>query len=174
MTKDEWLALAPSQALGILYDLDNRISSVAAPQPIRPPKFDSRIPKKGGLFCWASEMTVSDLVWWLRRYQEGAARGGEYAEKDSKNAKAISYWVAYRQAFPFDAWSGERDRMKVQAAAPSRDPAQHPWQRGETKPASTTSGGGFADADYGATDEDDSIPFLTNVTSETHERWWNF
>jgi hypothetical protein len=163
VTKEEFCGLPLSVALGIMYDVaPDRFAKVPKPDVARPPKFDGRVSRKGGMFTWASEMLLADLEFWQKRNAAGASDGSQYAEKNAKNAKMLSYWVAYRQAFPAEQWSGERNRTRVTANAPSRDPEQHAWEsRGDAPPASNTpSGGGFSDADYGtAAPPDDDLGF---------------
>jgi hypothetical protein len=159
MTREEFAALPAPIALGLLYDIAAaRLASVEAPQVPRAPKFDSRVSRKGGMFTWASEMLCADLEFWRKRNAD-ASSDPKYAEKNAKQAKALSYWVAYRTACPSDVWTGERDRQKVRAEPPSREPRLHAWEsRGApASESSQTSGGGFADADYAGDDED--IPF---------------
>jgi hypothetical protein len=157
MTRDEFVALPASLALGLVYDATPSLASIPAPRAPLPPKFDSKVSRKGGQYCWASEMLLADLKYWHDKNAAGATDGSQYAEKNAKQAKALSYWVAYRQVCPTDAWSGERDRVKVRAQTPSRDPELHDWKRtGEAAPAQ---GGGYSDADYGSKEDPDPLPF---------------
>lgn len=171
MTKDEFQSLPLRLALGVLFDLLPGIASVEKPRAPLPPKYDDRMPKKAGQFCWMSEMTLDDLSWWYKKTSESANGGGQYAEKDGKLAAKISHWVKWRQAFPNELWSGERNRVKVTAAPPSREPRLHEWEnnrssgnRSQSKPAddgygdAPTGGGGSAADDYGDMDEG-AIPF---------------
>lgn len=170
MTKDEFQSLPLRLALGVLFDLLPGIASVEKPRAPLPPKYDDRMPKKAGQFCWMSEMTLDDLSWWLGKTQESANSGSQYAEKDGKLAAKISHWVKWRQAFPNELWSGERNRVRVTGAPPSREPRLYSWDdvkrsgSGQSKPAddgygdAPTGGGGSAADDYGDMD-DGSIPF---------------
>ncbi len=158
MKRDDFTALPASLALGLVYDLLPQLANTEAPVAPRAPRFDSKLPRKGGMFCWASEVELASLIYWHDKSAAGTE--GKYAEKNLKNAKALSYWVAYRRACPTEPWSGEREQQPVRASAPSRNPQLHAWKRGGQEPEPTApSGGGFADADYGSDDSDDSIPF---------------
>lgn len=157
MTKDEFMSLPPSLALGFLYDMHPELADRSVPKVPGPPKFDSRSYRKDGMFVWCSEMQLESLEFWHRRHSESAAQGGQYAEKDVKRAKELEFWIRWRRAFPEQRWSGERDRSRVLAQAPSRDPEQHRADRNgggsrlDSPPAASQ--GEFAAPD------DDSIPF---------------
>lgn len=164
MNRDEFCSLPPSVALGLLYDAyAKELVNVPVPKLPSPPKFDTRISRKGGMFVWASEMLLNDLKFWHERNAAGATDGSQYAEKNAKMAKALEYWIKWRIAYPTDVWFGERSQgratVKVRANPPSRDPEQYPWERsGGDGSSSKPAGGGFADAD-GAGGGDDDIPF---------------
>jgi hypothetical protein len=161
MNKDEFSALPASIALGILYDVyEKELARLPVPKVPLAPKFDSRISRKGGMFVWASEMLLNDLIFWHDRNAAGATDGSAYAEKNAKLAKSLSYWVNYRRAFPTEVWFGERGpSIKVRANPPSRDPEQYPWESSSKGGGSSSesTGRGFADADAGGGDDD--IPF---------------
>lgn len=127
MTKDEFLSLPVGIALGVIYDqMPKRMAEVAKPPIPRPPKFDSKLSRKGG-FCWMSEMDLDSLRYWHGKKSQGGKP--EFAEKDAKTTKELSYWIAWRLAEPTTAWRGERFRQPAVAAPPSRDPAIHPWEK---------------------------------------------
>lgn len=163
MTEEEFCTLPPSVALGLVYKaFAKELASVPAPKLPFPPKFDTRISRKGGVFVWASEMLLNDLKFWHERNAAGATDGSQYAEKNAKMAKALEYWIKWRIAFPTDIWFGERSSgratVKVRANPPSRDPEQYPWESsGNNSTSKPASGGGFADADGDGGDDD--IPF---------------
>lgn len=168
MTKDEWLALPPLVALGVLYDIaEAKLSATEAPPVPRPPKYDGRLSKKGG-YVWLSEMTPSDLAWWREKKRESAEGGGQYAEKDAKTLKAIDAFLAWRTAFPYETWSGIRGEDRVNARPPSRDPAVHEWRNdgggGQRRNTQSSKSGGSRpaprddDNDFEEIDEE-SIPF---------------
>jgi hypothetical protein len=96
-------------------------------------------------------MLLADLIFWWKRFDASAKEAGQHADKDAKNAKALEYWIKWRRAFPFDVWSGERNRQPARANAPSREPELHAWERRDDtdSPADApgTTGGGFADVD---------------------------
>jgi hypothetical protein len=170
MDRDEFSGLPLRLALGVIFDLLPGIASVEAPKSPFPPKYDDRMPKKGGQFCYMSEMTAEDLAWWYEKTQKSANAGGQYAEKDAKLASKISHWVKWRSVFPGALWSGERNRVKVTAAPPSREPKLHSWEDSKRNDstasapvddgygAAPSGGNEYSDADYGGS-SDDSIPF---------------
>lgn len=160
MTRDQWTALTLRQALGLLWDhlaLGDSLGDVEPPLAPRPPKFDSRINGKDG-FVWASEADMSALRRAHARALASAAKGGEWAEKDAKAAKAYSYWIAWREVEPSTPWHGERNRFEVTARPPSASPAIHKYPpRGAaaapaTAPAQTT-------VDFDENGLSDDIPF---------------
>lgn len=161
MTREEFEALPLRTALGVIYDLLARdLAHTEAPRVARSPKYDDRYPKKKGLFCWVSEMTLDDMTFWRGKKAESAASGGEWAEKDAKWVTKFDKWIEWRRLFPNEVWSGTRGESRATAAPPSRDPALHPW--GDKKKADSSpppAGNGYSDADYGSTDNDDGFAF---------------
>lgn len=145
MTRDEFLALPVGIALGVIYDqMPQRMASVPAPPIPRPPKFDSKLSRKGG-FCWMSEMDLNSLRYWHGKKSQGG--NPEFAEKDAKIAKDLAFWIAWRLAEPTSVWRGERFRQPAVANAPSREPTIFPWEkRGE--PSQRSHDQGESDADY--------------------------
>lgn len=126
MDRDQFLSLPVGIALGVLYDqMPQRMATVTVPQIPRSPKFDGRVSRKGG-YCWMSEMDLSGLQYWLGRKQQDTKP--EYAERNEKDVKALSFWIAWRTADPQSAWHGERNRQPVRAKHPSRDPELHQWE----------------------------------------------
>lgn len=166
MTKEELFALPPSAAIRAIYDCmdDETIASLhAAAVPKEPlaPKFDRRIFRKEG-FMWASECNLESLTFWRNRALEGAANGGQYADRNSKDAKELGYWTTWREWHPDITWSGERDRVFMVANPPNPKPYVYPrtssGKSGGTPGGNAPSGGGgFEDKDY--SQSDDSIPF---------------
>lgn len=160
MNRSDFTSLPPGLALGVLFDVFEReLADVERPKVPLPPKFDSRVPRKRGEYCWASEMLLADLIYWWKRFDSSAKENGPHADKDTKNAKALEYWIKWRRAFPFDVWSGERNRQPVRAFSPSREPELHAWERqggdGNAPPDETggSAGGGFADVDESGEDD---------------------
>jgi len=132
MTREEFCALPPGIALGLIYDVSQRIAALPVPPTVRPPKFDGRLSRKGG-YCWMSEMDLGSLRYWFARKSEPGKP--EFAEKDAKTAKELGYWIAWRTADPAAAWSGERNREPARGAPPSRDPQLHQWEPKAAAPA---------------------------------------
>jgi hypothetical protein len=156
VTRDEFLALPPGLALGIVYDaLGRQLFEVDAPAVPRSPKFDARQGRKGG-YCWMSEMKLDSLQYWHGRAQEEACGGGKYADKAHKSVMNLERWIAWRMAVGNEQWSGERNREQVTAQPPSDKPEIHSWdgspQRKEPEPV-----GSFDD--FGGAPDDGDIPF---------------
>ena len=119
----------------------------------RAPKFDTSIIRKGGMVQFASETDLAGLMFWKGRADEPPS-DPKYAESNAKQSKALSYWIAYRQAEPNAVWSGERNRQPVTARPPSGKPETYP--RGEPQavaPMEPAAGQGDS------FDETDDIPF---------------
>lgn len=143
-------------AAGAFYDLLNASGGAPASSGTgngNPPKFDTRIVRKGGMIQWASECSLKELRFW--REQAGKPPSDpKYAEKNAKQAKSLDYWIAYRQASPMEAWVGERNRIVVTAKPPSDKPQQYPRDeqpepaRDSEPPPDFASGPGF-DEDMG-------------------------
>jgi len=128
MTRDEFLSLPASVALGILYEGNAKIREIVTasekPKLPRSPKYDMRVYRKGG-WNYASEMELESLQFWHGKAVESAASGGQYADKDTKKAAGLAYWVEWRRIEPAAAWSGEREHKPCTASPPSRNPALH-------------------------------------------------
>jgi hypothetical protein len=162
VNRDEFTALPPSLALGLLWDVLERnhivsgLQSTEAPKPARSPKYDQAIFRKNGI-TFASEYDLEGLRFWHAQKQQGAESGGQYADKDAKSAKALSYWIAWREQNPGAVWSGERNRQQVTAKPPQAKPEVYPRDgaRGAAPSEATTQ---YSDSDYGSDDNDD-LPF---------------
>jgi hypothetical protein len=171
MNRDEFSALPPSIALGLLFDALPQLASVELPQLPRPQKYDGKLSRRGGQFCWLSEMNLESLIFWEKTKRESAEKGGQYAEKDRKTADALAYWVKWRRVFPNEPWSGLRNDVRVTAAPPSRDPKLYSWDDvkrnggGASAPADDGYGaapagnGQYGEDDYGSSGDDSNIPF---------------
>lgn len=182
MNRAEFTGLPLSLALGLLwdaaheYDRDGtarKLDEAEAPKPARPPRFDSAIYRREGV-TFASEYDLDGLRYWHKRSADGES-DPQYGEKNAKQAKALSYWIAYREQQPDAIWTGERNRQPTTAKAPQSKPEVYPRDaRPAPSPAASSGGGGgsYADADYGGDTPDDDIPFLSNVTGDPRERWW--
>lgn len=125
MTKEEFLALPPSIQARVLFDeLATDLAAVTAPTVTRSPKYDFKVYGKGG-YTWASEMTLDDLNWHLKRARESAASGGQWAEKDAKKARNLSLWATYRDTDPYGQVTTTRGEEVVAAATPKRFAQKH-------------------------------------------------
>ncbi len=139
MNRAEFLSLPPKLALRVLFDAidDDTIRAIEAmekPKVPLPPKYDFRIYRKDG-FMWASETDSEGLTFWRNRYTDSAAKGGQYADKDKKNAAEMDRWLAWRECEPSAAWSGERNRERVVAQPPCAKPMVYATQRnGQKRP----------------------------------------
>jgi len=98
----------------------------------QPPRYDDKIPRKGG-FMYASECDLECLRYWLERFSTSS--NPAFEERDQKRAKALSYWVKYREENPYDRWRGQRNLHEVVAAQPSNKPTIFPWEGRVTTPA---------------------------------------
>jgi hypothetical protein len=163
VTRDEFLALPPSLALGVLLDvfpsMVAKLANVEAPKVPRPPKYDFAIYRKDGI-QWASETDVEGLRFWRDRYRESAEGGGQYADKDAKRMKALGFWIAWRICEPSTTWSGERQERHVTARPPSGKPEVYPRDARpadqDSRPVVTPS---FDDTDEFGPPDDSGIPF---------------
>jgi hypothetical protein len=159
VSPEELKALPHGLAVKVLLEVltksstfTQKLAEVEAPKPVRAPKFDARISRKGG-YQWASETDLDGLRWWYARFTTSAADGGQYAEKDQKRADKLAYWVAYREAYPDAVWTGQRNDDVCTASAPSGKPRVHEWEPRGEKPLTPRT---EAYEDEGAGDE---IPF---------------
>lgn len=149
MTKDEFLELPPLVALGALYDLIPALRGAPKPDYPKPPRYDGRLTRKGGTYVWMSEMTLESLKWWLDKKSESAQSGSEFAERDSKTARNLAAWVAWRSICPTEVWSGTRGEDRATAKPPSRDPALHSWDNSGRSNGSSKGGGSRAGSQRG-------------------------
>lgn len=130
MTPDDLFSLPPGVALRLIFesldeDARERVLARDKPKLPFPPKFDRVIFRKEGVM-YASECDLECLRFWHKRALEGAASGGQYAEKDAKNRDELARWIAWRECFPDAVWIGERDREQLAAKAPSSKPMVYP------------------------------------------------
>lgn len=127
MNRDQFTDLPLKTALGILFDIAHaKIEQIPAPTLPRSPKYDDRLPRKGG-FIWTSEMLLADLIWWREKKRESADGGGQYAEKDAKLVGKLDKWIEWRSLYPSETWSGTRGDDRATAAPPSKEPKLQPW-----------------------------------------------
>jgi hypothetical protein len=150
MTRESFLALA-----GALYDAH---MAGGAAQPSsgtgggNAPKYDTTISRKNGMVQYASECSVRELTYW-KQNAERPPSDPKYADANAKQAKALGYWIAWREQNPSATWAGERNKVTVTAASPSDKPALYPRGERAGEPKTETpplDGGGF---------DDDDIPF---------------
>lgn len=145
MTFDEFMALTEAQRWRAVFD--------AVLAEVRSPKYDTALYTKAGRF-WASECNESRLEFEIKRAEESAAGGGQYADKDAKKANALRFFLAWRKRNPSTCWTGERDRMQVTAKAPSQKPEATPRDAQRAPDPAPSSGANYSDEDYGADDSD--------------------
>jgi len=138
MFRDDFDLLPIGLRVKLLADklfAEDRFIHDETPRVPLPPKFDQRMRRKDG-YQWASETDLASLRYWQGKALEGSERGGQYAEKDAKLAKSLGYWITWREAFPTETWTGERNNAVVTAAPPSGKPRIHPWEERGARPAS--------------------------------------
>lgn len=158
MSPDEFSSLPVSVALRVLLEGSQKLKGIVAntekPRSPMPPRFDRRLSRKGGQYVWASESSLESLTFWLGKNREGAQNGGEYAERNAKEAEQLERWVTWRTWFPSEIWTGTRGNNEgVRAAAPSKSPKLYQWEPRETaQPANR--GDAYEDARQG----DDDFP----------------
>lgn len=182
MTRDEFSALPAALQVQVLLDclehvphFPARFAAAPTPRVEFPPKYDARIRRAGGI-CWASECDLEGVNYWLKRAEEGAASGSEFAEKDRKQAVALAKFRAWREQNPGVQWTGVRGDETVTAAPPSSRPTVYPVasrRNDPPPPAERPQGSGDYDGTYGEPGTgDDNVPFAYCVTDEPTERWW--
>jgi len=134
VTREEFAALHPIIALGLIYDVASaRLRDMPAPPVPRPPKYDGRLGRSGG-FWWMSEMDLNSLEFWEKKNREGAESGSRYAERNAKAAANLAKWVEWRRLFPSECWSGTRGEERATARPPSREPPLNDWPaKGDAK-----------------------------------------
>lgn len=133
MTRDEFLSLPPAVATRLIFDaLDEQtifvVLSQEKPKLPLPPKYDYAIWRRDGV-QHASETDLAGLRFWHKRAVTSAEGGGQYAERDKKNAGALQRWIDWRECCPDTVWSGERNRDFVVARGPCARPAVYAVQR---------------------------------------------
>ncbi len=134
MTRDEFAALPPAIALGLIWDVaSDRLKRMPCPRVPGPPKYDGRL-KRGTGFVWFSELDLDSLEYWWAKNRDGAAAGGEWAERNGKTAATLEKWVAWRRLYPYEQWRGIRGEERAIARMPEREPVVNAW---DEKPGGT-------------------------------------
>lgn len=158
MNREEFARLPLSQALGVLYDANVKgysLESIVAPEPPRParmPQYDQRMSTRGG-YCWASECDMSQLQYYLSRALKPST-DPKYTIKNERDAKAIAYFIAWREQNPNAIWTGERYGLGVvDAASPSSRPRVTEWEPRAEEPKSEPLRSNYP------SDDDDSFLF---------------
>lgn len=134
MTREEFFSLPMVMQIRLLFDSLDEESSRALlaqekPKPPLSPKYDLAIYRASGIM-WASETALEGLEYWRKKYQAGADGGGQYAEQDAKRVANLTKWIAWREVFPSECWSGKRGEDDVVAKPPSTKPLVYPKQNG--------------------------------------------
>ncbi len=128
MNRDEFTQLPLAVALGIMWETNpamrDELHKLEAPKPALSPKYDRRLYRSGG-YQWASETALDSLKWYYERAVKSAKDGGQYAENNAKEEKALKYWLDFRMQDPTSAVRTTRGDDLVKAEAPSRDPQIH-------------------------------------------------
>lgn len=157
MQKEQFTALSLTQALDCLYEASvkgfrlDQITAPEAPRQVMSPKYDSRMKTKGG-YVYCSECDIAQLRYYLDRCNKPG--DPKYADKNARDAKALGYFIAWREQNPDALWVGERYKQgQVEALAPSSRPKVTDWDdSGRSAEVS------HDDSDY-AKGGDDDIPF---------------
>ncbi len=153
MSPDEFAGLPPAMALAIIAghpSLAKFLDAQELPKIPRTPKYDCKIFRKGG-YMWASETDLEGLKFWRQRSLDSAEKGGKYADKDTKQAERLKYFIEYR-AVSDGAISLIRGDDMVDARAPSYKPRVIDSSYTQIKPQDQEGYG------QGGADDDD-IPF---------------
>jgi hypothetical protein len=157
MDRDAYEKLPPAMQLRVLSQvvLDGKpLAEIEVGKRPFQPRFDFRIRRQGG-YQWASETSTEGLAYWLGKYREGAAKGGQWASKDAKAAKELERWLAWRQWEPRTVWRGERFHVASVAAPPSDKPAIHQFEAKKQSDATTNED----EINYGNGDDGDASPY---------------
>jgi hypothetical protein len=138
VNKSDFENLTLRKALSVLWsvlgdDARDALEQMETPQPARSPKYDTRLRTKGGL-VYASECDLSQLKY----YHDRACKppmDEKYRDKQEKEAKALSFFIAWRSENPEARWVGERYQQgEVKAAAPSSRPRVTDWDDNSLAP----------------------------------------
>ncbi len=129
MNRDEFTQLPLAVALGLIWDyggpsMIDGLAAAKTPEVALSPKYDRRLYRSGG-YQWASETALDSLKWYYERAVKSAKDGGQYAENNAKEEKALKYWLDFRTQDPTSAVRTTRGDDLVKAEAPSRDPQIH-------------------------------------------------
>ncbi len=163
MNRSEFCSLPASVALGLLWDNSSGIrgamEKLEPPKPAMSPKYDQVIFRKDGVM-YASECDLESLRFWYERSNTSANGGGQYADKDAKRAKALSFWMVWREQNPSTVWSGERNRERVTAKPPQHKPEVYPREaRGDAATSAPTQSYGYEDDTVADPVADEDYPF---------------
>ena len=98
LSPEEFAALPSAMALKLLAghpSIAKYLATLDLPKVPRCPKYDLKIYRKGG-YMWASETDLERLKFWRQRSLDSAAKGGQYADKDTKQAERLKYFIEFR------------------------------------------------------------------------------
>jgi hypothetical protein len=134
----EFFALPLALRVRVLFDaLDEDaarfIAEAKAPAVPRSPKYDQAIYRSSGIM-FASEVDLSGLLYWAKKYEQDVARGGEYVQQNTKRLDTLKRWIAWRECFPDAIWIGKRNDVDVVAKPPSSNPPVYPKPGGQRVP----------------------------------------
>jgi hypothetical protein len=154
VSPEEFFALPVAAQVRILFDCIDEdtmrnLRAMEKPKLPLPPRYDQVIFRSGGVM-YASETDLEGLRFWHKKWTDGAAEGGKYAESDRKRADNLARWITWRSFYPDATWSGERDRSAVVAKPPSAKPTVYPRSGGNRPPPPP---------EEDLTDSDGDIPF---------------
>jgi hypothetical protein len=132
VTRDELAILPPTIQLKVLWSvvLDGaQLASMPALKQPRPPKYDLRISRQGGVYQWASETSLEGLRFWYGAQKKRPSTNPRYAEADKRRLQDFERWINWREWEPYAPWQGERNRAVVTASAPVPKPRTHQYEK---------------------------------------------
>jgi hypothetical protein len=158
VTRDELAILPPTIQLKLLWSvvLDGaQLASVPTPKQPRPPKYDLRIGRQGGVYQWGSETSLEGLRFWYDVQKKRPSSDPKYEEADKRRLQDYERWINWREWEPNAPWQGERDRKAVLAPPPMPKPRTYKYERRQQQEPAEANGGG--EPSYASGDDYDPL-----------------